>query len=444
MESSMQILMTGNNRIICTKVEDYLQNLGHQVEVTRDGDTTLERISTQNYDLALIDLRSPDLNSIELLRKIQEHQKNMPVVLISGAEIMKILIKVFRLDTVIFLPRSIQLPGFGAGRKKGKQTDNPRILHANLGIQNQYLVGNSRAMQQVRERIRKAVEANVDTIFITGETGTGKEVVAREIHLQGSSDEQPFVAVNCSALPESLVESELFGHVEGAFTGAATDRTGYFELANNGTLFLDEIADLGVHIQAKLLRILETRTLIRVGGTQEIAFQERVISAFNRDPAPLIKSGQFRNDLFHRLNIFPIHLTPLRERPEDILPLANHFLETYIIKSGRIFDGFSDGAKSALLGYQYPGNVRELRNIVERTAILCPQEISLIEAEHLDIQGNVLEEVPLQADQSAPKNEYEWITQALEHNRWNRRQAAKELGLPYSTFRFKMNKLGIS
>ena len=444
MESSMRILMTGNNRLICTRVEDYLQNLGHRVEVTRDGDTILKRISTQNYDLALIDLRSPDLNSIELLTKIQEHQQNMPVVLISGSEIMKILIKVFRLDTVIFLPRSIQLASFGTGREKGKQTDNLRINPPNPGIQHQYLVGNSQATQQVRERIRQAVEANVDTIFITGETGTGKEVVARELHLQGASAGQPFVAVNCSALPESLVESELFGHVEGAFTGAATDRTGYFELANNGTLFLDEIAELGVHIQAKLLRILETRTLVRVGGTQEIAFQERVISAFNRDPAPLIESGQFRSDLFHRLNVFPIHLKPLRERPEDILPLAEHFLDAYIAKSGRIFDGFSDGAKSALLDYQYPGNVRELRNIVERTAILCPPEVSLIGAEHLDIHENILEEIPLRSTQSAPENEYEWIMQALEKTRWNRRQAAKELGIPYSTFRFRMNKLGIS
>lgn len=444
MESSMQILMTGNNRIICTKVEDYLQNLGHQVEVTRDGDTILKRIGTQNYDLALIDLRNPDLNSIELLRKIQEHQEKMPVVLISGSEIMKILIKVFRLDTVIFLPRPIQLPSFGTGQEKRKQTDNLRISPPKLGIQNQYLVGKSQATQQVRKRIRQAVEANVDTIFITGETGTGKEVVARELHLQGSLKEQPFVAVNCSALPESLVESEFFGHVEGAFTGATTDRTGYFELANNGTLFLDEIADLAVHIQAKLLRILETRTLIRVGGTQEIAFQERVICAFNRDPAPLIESGQFRSDLFHRLNVFPIHLTPLRERPEDILPLVDHFLEAYIVKSGRDFHGFSDEAKSVLLDYQYPGNVRELRNIVERTAILCPPDASLIEAEHLDFQENVFQEMPLQSDQSVPENEYEWIVQALERNRWNRSQAAKELGIPYSTFRFKMNKLSIS
>ena len=250
----------------------------------------------------------------------------------------------------------------------------------NLQVKNQCFVGNSPATQQVRERIRQAVEANVDTIFLTGETGTGKEVVAREIHLQASLKECPFIAVNCSALPESLVESELFGHVKGAFTNATRDRPGYFQMANSGTLFLDEIADLPLHTQAKLLRILDTRTLIPVGGSQEISVQERIISALNKDPAHIVESGQFRNDLYYRLNVFSIHLQPLRERAEDILPLADHFLGTYTARSGRIFEGFSEAAKSSLLDYQYPGNVRELRNIIECSATLCPPEVSLIES----------------------------------------------------------------
>ena len=322
--------------------------------------------------------------------------------------------------------------------------DNRRTSQRNPQTQSRDLVGNSPATQQVRERIQQAVKANVDTILLTGETGTGKEVVAREVHFQGSSEERPFVAVNCSALPESLVESELFGHVKGAFTDATRDKPGYFEMANHGTLFLDEVADLPLHTQAKLLRVVDTRTLMRIGGTQEISFQARLISAFNRDPVSLVKSGQFRSDLYYRLNVFPIHLTPLRERLEDILPLADYFLGTYTARSGRSFDGFSEGAKSSLLDYQYPGNVRELRNIVERTAVLCPPEVSLIGAEHLDIQAEALEEMPSQSDQSAPENEYEWIMQALEKTRWNRSQAAKELGIPYSTFRAKMKRLGIS
>ena len=322
--------------------------------------------------------------------------------------------------------------------------DNRRTSHRSPQTQNQYFVGNSPATQQVRERIQQAVEANVDTILLTGETGTGKEVVAREIHFQGSSEEQPFVAVNCSALPKTLVESELFGHVKGAYTDATANKPGYFEMANNGTLLLDEIADLPLHTQAKLLRVVDTRTLRRLGGTQEISFQVRIISAFNRDPPQLVKSGQFRSDLFHRLNVFPIHLTPLRERAEDILPLADHFLEAYIVRSGRNFDGFSDGAKSSLLDYQYPGNVRELRNIVERTAVLCPPKISLIGIEHLDIQREALGELPSQPDESAVESESDRIVQALEETHWNRTQAAKQLGIPYSTLRYKIEKLGIS
>ena len=322
--------------------------------------------------------------------------------------------------------------------------DNHRTSHRNPRTQNQDLVGNSPATQEVRERIQQAVETNVDTILLTGETGTGKEVVAREIHLQGSSEENPFIAVNCSAFPESLVESELFGHVKGAFTNATTDKPGYFEMANNGTLLLDEIADLSLDIQVKLLRVVDTRRLRRLGGTQEISFQERIISAFNRDPVSLVQSGQFRSDLFHRLNVFPIHLTPLRERQEDILPLADHFLEAYTARSGRSFDTFSEGAKSSLLDYQYPGNVRELRNIVDRTAALCPLKVSLIGTEHLDIQGDVLEELPLQSDHSADENEHDRILQALQENQWHRSRVAKKLGMPYSTLRYKMERLGIS
>ena len=322
--------------------------------------------------------------------------------------------------------------------------DNRRTIHRNSRTQNRDLVGNSPATQEVRERIRQAVDANVDTILLTGETGTGKEVVARKIHFQGSSEANPFIAVNCSAFPKSLAESELFGHVKGAYTDATTDKPGYFEMADNGTLLLDEIADLSLNIQVKLLRAVDTRTLMRLGGTQEISFQERIISAFNGDPVSLVKSGQFRSDLYYRLNVFPIHLTPLRERPEDILPLADHFLEAYTARSGRSFNSFSEGAKLTLLDYQYPGNVRELQNIVDRTAALCPPKISLIGTEHLDIQGEALEEIPLQSDQSADENEHEQILRALKATRWNRRQAAKNLGIPYSTFRAKIKKMKIS
>lgn len=370
---------------------------------------------------------------------------------------MKTLVEAFQLDAASVPPQPIQCSNFNASQEKGRRSDELRWsccnLHEtlrrtrgrkNLREQNQRFVGDSPAIQQVRKRVRQAVEANVDAIFITGETGTGKEVVAREIHFQAFSEERPFVAVNCSALPESLVEDELFGHVKGAFTDATTDRPGYFEMANNGTLFLDEIADLPLQMQAKLLRVLDTRTSRRIGGAQEISFQERIISAFNREPEHIVKSGQFRSDLYYRLNIFPIHLTPLRKRPEDILPLADYFLEAYAARSGRGLEGFSEDAKSSLLDYQYPGNVRELRNIVERTAALCPPEVSMIGVEYLDIQRDASAKLPLESDKSVAENEYDRILQTLEETHWNRRQTAKKLDLPYSTLRFKIERLGIS
>ena len=457
MESSLHILLTADKESTRTTWANHLCVLGHEVESACDGYTALKMIDTQSYDLVLIDLCRSDISDTELLASVLQNQRDTPIVLISGSGAMDTLIETFQLDEGSSLPQSTQFSNFDIGRKNGSQLHKVHRKHCNLDgtlrkirgrknfhKQSQHFVGNSPSTQKVRALIRQAVDANVDTIFVTGETGTGKEVVAQEIHFQASLKNSPFIAVNCSALPESLVESELFGHVKGAFTDATRDRPGYFEMANNGTLFLDEIADLSLHIQTKLLRILDTRTLRRVGDTQEITFQERVISALNKDPAQLVESGQFRSDLYYRLNVFPIHLEPLRERPEDILPLADHFLEAYTAKSGRIFEGFSDAAKSSLLDYQYPGNIRELRNIVECSATLCPPEVSMIETKHINIQKGVSAKLLLQSDQLAGRNEYDWILQVLEENRWNRRQAAKKLGIPYSTLRFKMNKLGIS
>ena len=220
MENSLHILLTGDKRIVRTTLKDYLCNLGHQVEVVRDGHTALKKINVQHYDLALIDLCMPDINDTKFLASVQHNRRETPVVLISGDDTVRTLIEAFRLGAGSFLPQSIRNPNFNGDRDKRKRMDDRSTRQRNPRIQNQCFVGNSPSTQEVRERIRQAVEANVDTILLTGETGTGKEVVAREIHLQASSEEYPFVAVNCSALPESLVESELFGHVKGAFTDA--------------------------------------------------------------------------------------------------------------------------------------------------------------------------------------------------------------------------------
>ena len=266
-------------------------------------------------------------------------------------------------------------------------------------------------------------------------------MVAREIHFQASSDEGPFIAVSCPALPESLVESELFGHTKGAFTGATTDRIGSFEMANGGTLFLDEIADLSAAAQAKLLRVLETRTLRRIGGAKEISLNVRVISATNTPLEELVKTRKFRSDLFYRLNVYSIHILPLRERREDIFPLAEHFLSIYSVPKRLPLTGFSTEAKELLLNYDFPGNARELRNIVERAAILCRS--GQILAKHLNLPEIATSAIPSPSDQTTGDHERSHILKALEEAKWNRRQASINLEMPYSTLRYKIQKLGI-
>jgi len=309
-----------------------------------------------------------------------------------------------------------------------------------IRLRNRSFIGKSTEMFEVRKQIQLAVEAKCETILILGETGTGKEIVAREIHFMGEDDERPFIPVNCPALPDSLVESELFGHVKGAFTGATMDRAGYFEMADGGTLFLDEIADLSPAAQAKLLRVMETRKLRRVGGSKEINVNVQIIAATNAPLGELVEAQRFRKDLFYRLNVFTIKLLPLRERRSDIIPLAEHFLSTYIAGRGLFIDGFSQEAKDMLINYNFPGNARELRNVIERAAILCRS--GLIETKHLNLQEST-QNVSYYSGLSEKEQEHKKILTALEENKWNRRKAAKALSIPYSTFRFKLTKLGI-
>ncbi|RQW09441.1 sigma-54-dependent Fis family transcriptional regulator [candidate division KSB1 bacterium] len=304
------------------------------------------------------------------------------------------------------------------------------------------IVGASEATQKVRQQIQQVVDAGLETILLIGETGTGKEVVARGIHaLANPNKSSPFIAVSCPALPDTLVESELFGHMKGSFTGATTDRAGYFELADGGTLFLDEIADLSAAAQATLLRVLETRQLRRVGGGKEIQVNVRVIAASNVDLEKHIEAGKFRRDLYYRLNVFTIQLTPLRERRSDIIPLAEHFLTLFATSKSLPISGLAAEAKQLLLNYDFPGNARELRNIIERAAVLCKSNPIL--PEHLNLPSISKDICLTKPIDSSTDHERAIILNALENAKWNRRKAAASLGMPYSTLRFKMERLGI-
>ena len=367
---------------------------------------------------------------------------------------METAITALRRGAVDFLLKPIKLLDIDAIIEKALQVrqlrkDKRHLKETIKGIQAadkmhgraRKFIGNSPATHIIREQIREAVEAECDTILITGETGTGKEVVARELHFLSYTEEKPFIAVSCPALPDSLVESELFGNAKGAFTGAHDARAGYFELADGGTLFLDEVGDLSSSVQAALLRVLETRTFRRLGGTKEIKVQVRLIAATNVSLEEAIKKGSFRADLFYRLNVYRIHLFPLREHCEDIIPVAEFFLSNYMTTRGRPYKGFSEKAKEMLLSYDFPGNARELRNIVERAAILSHGNQIL--PDHLRLQSpdtnSTVHKASIYED-----DERQRIVKALEKTKWNRREAAKQMGIPYSTLRYKMKTLNIT
>lgn len=464
-ERSLYILLVDDEDIVHITLGDYLRDSGHRIDEARDGIGALNAIESNDYDLALVDVRMPGMDGFDLLEKIQAASPELSVVFITGHGNMEMAIQALRLGAADFLTKPVKLSEIDAVIEKAIRIRDLRMDKKHLretikGIQTsedtrlrkRLMVGASESMNNVREQIKLAAEADCETILLTGETGAGKEVVAREIHFSYGTDDSPFIAVSCPAVPDSLFESELFGHVRGSFTGAATDKAGCFELADGGTLFLDEIADLSLSAQAKLLRVLETRTVRRVGGAREKKVKVRVIAATNAALEKLVKEGAFRRDLFYRLNVFMINLAPLRERREDIIPLAEHFLSIYKNQKGREIKGFSENARDALCNYDYPGNARELRNIVERASILCRS--GLIEDSHLNIP--IINSIPIPSEDSKqcvsafPKNtnpdsekEHRAIIAALDECKWNRREAANKLGIPYSTFRYKLKKFNI-
>jgi DNA-binding NtrC family response regulator len=452
MTQALRVLIIDDEAIIHTTLGEYLADAGHRVDHAYDGREGLKKIDAVDYDLALVDVRMPKMDGLALLARAQEIRPDLSCVIITAHGDMKVAVQALRGGAADFLAKPVRLLELDAVVEKAARVRHLRQeghhLRATIrGIQSaqelrarsQRFVGKSAATGKVHEQIRGAVEARCDTILITGETGTGKEVVAREIHFSAEDAGSPFIAVSCPALPDTLVESELFGHTKGAFTGATMDRPGYFELADGGTLFLDEVADLSASAQAVLLRVLETRAFRRVGGAEEKKVEVRVVAATNADLEPRIEKGQFRRDLFYRLNLWSIHLLPLREHRDDIIPLAEHFLSTYTETRGLDARTLSDEARSLLVEYGYPGNARELRNIVERAAMLSGPSGEL-RSEHLGLQPPGGRTSPAPASE---ESEGDRILAALEECKWNRRKAAESLGMPYSTLRYKIQTLGL-
>jgi two-component system response regulator PilR (NtrC family) len=395
---------------------------------------------TTPFHLCLTDMRLPDGNGIDLIRHMHQNHPGVPVAMITAHGNMSSAIEALKAGAFDFVSKPVDLQVLrnlvGTALKLGDRA----------ATSNRSLIGNAASMENVRATIAKLARSQAP-VYVSGESGTGKELVARMIHEQGPRSESPFVPVNCGAIPDELMESELFGHKKGSFTGAVADKLGLFQAADGGTLFLDEVADLPFAMQVKMLRAIQEKCVRPVGVEQEVAVDVRILSASHKDLDSLVKLGHFRQDLYYRLNVINLHVPALRERREDIGLLSDHILERLAAQGGIGRSTLAPGAVEALERYAFPGNVRELENILERAMTLSEGEV--IEAADLAIQiGEAAEEegdyVPDDAlDAVLESVEKETILNALEQSRWNKTAAAKLLGISFGALRYRMQKLGL-
>ncbi|MCC9605634.1 sigma-54 dependent transcriptional regulator [Blastopirellula sp. JC732] len=454
----MKILFADDEKSLQKLMSLELPRLGHEVTVCPDGLTAVAALERNTYDCILVDLDMPGLNGIQVIGKAKELSPETEAIVLTGKSSTESAISALRFGAFDYLTKPCRLVELQAlldrVADKRELTRKYRAVKSRLekleGKSN--LIGDSPSMQQVGRLIAKVAPSN-STVLIRGETGTGKELVARALHDQSHRVEMPFVAVNCGALPENLIESELFGHRKGSFTGAEDTRIGLFEVANGGTLFLDEIGELPKSLQAKLLRVLETGEIRRVGDNDSMKVDVRIVCATHRDVEQMVAEGDFREDLMFRINTFEIHLPPLRERTEDIPLLAEHLCRRFWPNVPMTQTVFSSDAIRALKSHDWPGNVRELANVVEHATILC--EEPPIEPDHLPRRfGRTGGDAMIGSSGPAPGKpvlkaigplslrelEMQAIYEALERHEGNKPQAAEELGVSLKTLYNKLNQ----
>jgi DNA-binding NtrC family response regulator len=423
------------------------QRWGYDVQTASDGTEALRRAIEGHPDVILTDLVMPNMDGLWLLRALRAELPECPVVLLTGRGTIQTAVQAIKEGAYDFIEKPLEVPRLRIvlerALEKKETMREVQLLRRRLAAlaPGTDVIGSGPAMHKVFELVNKVAPSNA-SVVIAGESGTGKEVVARAIHNLSPRKEKPFVALNCSAIPATLIESELFGYERGAFTGADQRRIGNFELAHNGTLFLDEIGELPLELQAKFLRVLEERKIRRLGGRGEVEVDVRVICATNRDLKEEIRRGRFREDLYFRLHVFTIQLPTLKERREDIPLLVHHFIEKFNGETGKRVQGVSPAALAMLQGYSWPGNIRELRNTVERAMILVDGDV--IGDEHLppDMQSARPEAATLRVPLGIPldKVEKEYILASLQKNGGNKARTAEILGISEKTLYNKLNR----
>ena len=462
----MHILVVDDESVIREGLSRILEAGGFAVETAKNGHAAIELLQQKEFDLIITDLKMPGMNGFEVLSAVKVLQPEAAVIMITGFATVETAVEAMKSGAADYLvkpfsPEQIIEKVQRALEQRQKITsldDGSTKREVDLGRGFDQFVGESREMQKVYHRIIQ-VAATTSTVLITGESGTGKELAARAIHNNSPRRDRPFVAVDCTSLAENLLESELFGHVKGSFTGAVQAKVGLFMVADGGTLFLDEISNISLSTQAKLLRVLQERQVTPIGGTQPVSFNVHLVAATNRALKPMIAEGKFREDLFFRLNIIPLELPPLRERKGDLPILIRHFVAKFMLEVGKELRGISPEAMQFLENYAYPGNVRELVNMIERAVVLAEEdviqkedlEVSDTAEPALDFEGFVptnaesLKEVKRQIrDRSVENVEKAFVMHALKRSNWNISRAAEETGMLRPNFQTMLKRLGIS
>jgi DNA-binding NtrC family response regulator len=460
--SNPRILVVDDEMIVCESCERILKEEGYEVECALSGREAFEKMKGNPYDIVITDLKMPGIDGMEVLRTFRKEYPDAIIIMITGFSTVETAVEAMRLGAFDYIPKpftpdEVSIVVKKALEKRSLQLENIYLrqeLQVKYGFHN--IVGKSRKMQEIYRIIEK-VALTDSTVLIYGQSGTGKELIARAIHFNSPRREKQFVPVDCAVLSENLLESELFGHIKGSFTGAITTKPGLFEVADGGTVFLDEVGNISLAIQAKLLRVLQEREFTPVGGTKTKKVDIRLIAATNKDLEKMIKEETFREDLYYRINIVPIYLPLLKERQEDIPLLATHFLKKYAEEMGKNIRGFTPEAMERLIQYPWPGNVRELENVIERSVVMIDEE--MVRVEHLILpdqekkrgfNGHIpttsegLKEIKKQLREKAVEEiERRFVLSALERNDWNVTRAAEEVGMLRPNFQALMRKYNL-
>jgi len=454
MTENRKILVADDDPVTRNLLKYQLEKHGFKVIVSNDGLEARETIEHHPVDMIIADYRMPNMDGLELLSALREEGRDIPFIIITAFGSIDSTMEAIRLGAVEYLTKPLDSmeillavqKGLNIGEVKEKLSHLQKEVQAKYSFEN--IIGQSPVMQVIFRGIHKASQSPAN-VLIVGESGTGKELAAKAIHYNGLKKDGPFIAISCSAFSKGTLESELFGHVKGAFTDAFRDHKGRFELADHGTLFLDEIGDISLNIQTKLLRVLEEKRFERVGGQETMQSDFRLLAATNKDLKALVRKGRFREDLFYRLNVINITMPPLREHPEDIPLLIKHFLKHYSQVSKKDIKTVSMEALKLMQTYSWPGNVRQLENAIESAIAACDGNMIKISDLPLGLSDLPTEKAPDLQDYQGSLNEVvslvekQMISKALEQNEWVQAYAAKELGISERVMSYKIKKYGI-